>query len=536
MRMLSQNTKRLQALLPQWMKMAKDSDSIGAQFLDTFGLEFDDVQEYLEQTIQNQFIGTANLGQVDVMYRVPITLPVVADMRPFREIFGYSNNIAYPIVMYDSLRDFYIEDAYEHCAMIDREEGYLYIRAAKYLMDENLHKPYDYILIDGTMHETILLHHVWNTFDEFAFLLGLSRLYGERNAELKERILDVFRKPGNSSKTGLENAISRGLGIQPEDVTVNEFHQKAFQGTLFDEHGRPTQKMREYVHTMNNLLGATWDNMAWDEAYWRSLEEKRLGFQYLPHVWNPSLEGWKEDDFQSGIGDGDDLKITAPKKESNLRNFDTYIGVRGREEDSVRIDPEINFRYKITAKGLIPNEEFKPEPYRYTITSTELIKLNYIVRAYLQYYYTTAIDFKLNQSQYAFDNPNDPSLEIITGNTVLTTPTDGFLKLHADLSTTVSNKTPVVNEIEVKWKDSTDKVQSTIFTTQEDFTTNTPLIDTDLQNLYATPDGNLELGYGDFFYQIDTEGSWMEGSLIDLGIQILPEGTLTLKLPKKGDM
>lgn len=536
MRPLNPITKQLQALLPQWMKMAKDPESVGAQFLDVFGIEFSRVEYYLERTLNDQFIGTANVGQIDVMHKVPITLPVVADMRPFREVFMYVGNTSYPVLMLDSLYEFYSQDEYENCAIVDREEGYLYVRISKFLTDQNLEKPCDYFLIDGTMHETILPHQVWNAFDEFGLLLGLHRLYLERNQSFKDRILDVFKNPGNSSKGGLTNAISRDLGLDKDAVSVNEFHDKAFQGTLFDEHGRPTKQMREYVHTMNSLLGATWDNMAWGEAYWRSLEEKNLGFQYLPHVWNPSLEGWKEEDFQSGIGDGEDLQIIAPKEQSNIRKFDTYIGVRGREEDSVRIDPEIEFRYRITAKGLIPNEELKPEHYRYAIDAAELINLHYTVRAYLQYYYRTVLDFTANESGYVYDNPKDPSLEIITGNTILSEPTDQYLKVHAELSTTVSNKTPIVRDITVKWKDNSEQEHSQVFTTQNDFTINSPTIDTDVQNLYVPTTGDLELGFGSFFYQIDTEGSWMEGQVLDLGIHILPEGTLQLKLPKKGDI
>ena len=61
--------------------------------------------------------------------------------------------------------------------------------------------------------DNFIPHHIWNVFDEFALLLGLRRRHLESNAELKERILDVFRFPANATKIGLLRGVGRELGL-----------------------------------------------------------------------------------------------------------------------------------------------------------------------------------------------------------------------------------------------------------------------------------------------------------------------------------
>jgi len=54
---------------------------------------------------------------------------------------------------------------------------------------------------------------VWNQFDEYALLVGLRRLKGEKNWSLKRRTLDVFARHANSSYQGLIYGITRELGL-----------------------------------------------------------------------------------------------------------------------------------------------------------------------------------------------------------------------------------------------------------------------------------------------------------------------------------
>lgn len=58
------------------------------------------------------------------------------------------------------------------------------------------------------------LSSVFNEFDSHGVLLGLPRLRGEKNAEYKKRLLDVYTHRASSTYTGLINGITRELGLE----------------------------------------------------------------------------------------------------------------------------------------------------------------------------------------------------------------------------------------------------------------------------------------------------------------------------------
>jgi hypothetical protein len=62
------------------------------------------------------------------------------------------------------------------------------------------------------------LHSVFNELDRFGLLLGLSRLEGERNAEYKQRLLDVLVNRAGSTYRGLINGITRELGLRIQEI------------------------------------------------------------------------------------------------------------------------------------------------------------------------------------------------------------------------------------------------------------------------------------------------------------------------------
>jgi len=59
-----------------------------------------------------------------------------------------------------------------------------------------------------------------NTFDYIGQLVGLPRLPGERNADYRKRIIDVYVNRGGSNYDGLINAITRELGLKKQNVIV----------------------------------------------------------------------------------------------------------------------------------------------------------------------------------------------------------------------------------------------------------------------------------------------------------------------------
>ena len=60
--------------------------------------------------------------------------------------------------------------------------------------------------------------HVWNSFDGFALLVGLTRLPGETNAQLKARITDAYQNKPGSNFSGLVSSINRELGFDRLDT------------------------------------------------------------------------------------------------------------------------------------------------------------------------------------------------------------------------------------------------------------------------------------------------------------------------------
>lgn len=537
MRELSKFTKQLQAMLPQWMKMAKDDQSVGARFLNTFGLEFEDVQRYLDDIIANQYIDTVDLTQIDIAYKVPLALPIISDLDKIETVIGYKEEEPYYFRVASTLKEFYQSEPDEDICILDRDSGVLYIRVNDYLLSESVITPLDSLSINGAKHFEYSLHHIWNPLDEFGLLLGIDRLYGERNAAFKERILDVFRKPANSTKQGLINALSRELGIGESEVGINELSNKAFRNNLLNKDGSPSKKLTGYIDRINKTLGFTWDNMSWGEAYWRSVEETQLGLEYLPHVWNVTTEGWKDTDFQSGIGDGNDLLVRAPKEENNLREFKYYVGLRGMSRGTENIHPEISFKYRITADGIIPNEEYRDELFKYTVIASEMIKLDYIIRGLQQYICTTTIDLDMTTQksvEYSFDNSADPGVEVVTGTTVMSNPRDPHLKVEMELWKNVKapkNLTPSVEELRIGWidKNGIDRVFS--LNSDTDFTRNdiSTMVNTEMSDI-SIEEGAVRLGFGDFYYKIDTSGSWEEGATEH--VEVVKPGSIRLKLPK----
>lgn len=516
------------SMLPQWMKMAKDPESVGANFLNAFGVELSEIEHYIEKAWQNMYIGTANLQEADYCYKIPLALRDVVDVENLdlhvRLVIEGQKIDCMPV---DTLRLFFESD--EESYMVDTIEGYVYIKVRDYYMEEDIFKPFNAIEVGDTLHYEYLLHHIWNVFDEFGMLLGISRLPGERNEAFKNRILDIFKNPGGATRQGLINGISRDLGIEHNQVQLGSLSDEEYvQTKLMNPDGTPTETYIEYVNQINSNLGFAWDHMNWGEAYWRSIEENNMGFHYLPHIWDGFSASWKDNEVQSGIGSGDDLAVTAPKEESSVREFKAYVGLHGTEEQSEIYNPELQFKYKIVAKGKVPNEEYEMEPYKYTVIASEIIPIHFLLVAMRDFLYKTHITWDQRYS-YSFSNNLNPGMEIITGETVLHNEEEKFVKLHIDMKTADRTVTPVLEELIVDWKDSSDILRSFVLTTDEDFTLNNTMVQTNLIDVEAVND-TMTLGKGSFSAVIDTEGSFLKGSQ-GISVRVNKEGSLSLNLP-----
>lgn len=528
--MLNHFTRQMMERLPQWMKLARDESSVGAQFLDVFGLALVEVENYLTETLENKMIGTAHLDMVDILYKVPLSTAQILDFDEEPMAFIRNNDGALERAFVSAtLREFY-KKGKENRVILDREEGMLYLRVD---LDRftDLSNPFQAVVINGVDQYDLIVHHVWNAFDEFGFLLGLKRLHGERNASFKERILDVFENPGNSSKEGILNGLARELGIEKSSITLHNLKEAAFQKELFDASGAPTPKMIDYAKRINETLRFTWDTMNFGEAYWHSIEEDLLGLKFLPHIWDADMSLFKKEEFQSGVGDNNDLKVFKPETIERERKFQTYVSVMGYIESPEMIYPEIEFRYKVYATGKVPNQDYKEEPFRYTVRAAEKTKLDYKVGGTQTFEWRHALNLA-DSTQYTVENNG-----IVFGKTndILHPETDPIVRLDVAMTTVDSTKSPVLEELVIVYEDTAGAEQQYVWTTQADFTTDKnatgggSLTNVEMRDTFVTTAGSVELGYGSFYRVLDTNGDFNEGQY-DASTVVVKDGAVGLNL------
>lgn len=216
-------TEKIRSMLPFWFQMKKQPDnSIGLQFLEFFGLQFDDVKRILDYAYRQNKIMEMDESFIDICYKC--ILPTYFDITSI--VGAKSSNIV--LSRSDSLYHFFslgvnyeIDEPIHNpdYYYIDESKKIVYVRECYDKNAENIYGQITLLLEDGTEYDVSLsLHHVWNFFDEFGALLSCPRLFGENNHDYKLRILDVFKNPANSTKIGLLNGISRELGIRHHKV------------------------------------------------------------------------------------------------------------------------------------------------------------------------------------------------------------------------------------------------------------------------------------------------------------------------------
>lgn len=200
-------------------------------------------------------------------------------------------------------------------------------------------------------------HHVWNFFDELGALVSCPRLWHEPNIEYKERIMDVFKNKAGASLDGLVNGIGRELATRrnvywknperdleledamivlnsikingeyidpsrifltaagtvlikafteniPKECIVSyvyglEMHQLynrddiKLYNELFTVEGKPKTKLKQYIDILNSESPIFWDSFHWNEHYWDQNESNVSGVGYIPHLYDGSIQGFK---------------------------------------------------------------------------------------------------------------------------------------------------------------------------------------------------------------------------------------------------
>lgn len=359
-------TEKLQKEFPKWTNIYKDQHSTGAQFLNIFGLQYEDIEFYLQYALDNYYIGTADMRQIDIIYKSVIPSSLTKE-----DLFFFSGG-GLRLNEMDSLKKFFEgidvrfletkEVFYPNPYYVDWERKVVYFKKA-YNPNDTFPEGSVYMTLTNNEGEIIfehqlpqMIHHVWNFFDEFGLLLDTPRLYGEKNREYKERLLDVFRHPANASKRGLEHLMARELGLWKEvkwydggidlalkennivltsievdgvkwaadgftfdksgrvvlpgsesyagtirkvkfiaGLQMNTFHNKkdlAFQRELYSIDRVATPMLKYYVDMITNQVPIMWDRFVWNESFWDVADKEMSGYGFIPGFKDARFLNW----------------------------------------------------------------------------------------------------------------------------------------------------------------------------------------------------------------------------------------------------
>lgn len=219
-------TEKIKLMLPHWFEMKrKSSDSMGLQFLNLMGMQLDDIDNILTYAYKQVTLNDIDIDFVDVTYKALI--PSTYESSDIVDVVSNSASL----IEVESLHKFFGLDYSQgvnntmktsEIYFFDRERKVLYFRDELGKDNTYINGKIGIVLDNNTIVDIPLtLHHVWNFMDEFGALFGCKRLYGEKNLNYKNRLLDVFINPASSTKKGLASGIARELGLRKFKIWEN---------------------------------------------------------------------------------------------------------------------------------------------------------------------------------------------------------------------------------------------------------------------------------------------------------------------------
>jgi hypothetical protein len=248
-----------------------------------------------------------------------------------------------------------LDEFYSQTGLAFYDQGYLFFRVED--INPNSRKiKYDIAGFGAT--GVVEKIHVWNVFDEFATFVGIERHVGETNAELEQRILNVFKRRTNSTEQGLKNTILNELAILDPTLTEEEIDiSKPTPENLvkyYKEFGSVIEKL---AHVNRDVYRTKrWDLDAWDYAL-KSVD-------YIPHAWDIAIEA-----YQNGVGFEDDLNVALTKPDDTTNARVTFFSESSSkvQEYVKRKDIKTNIDLKLTQYDNLLN----PVAAKYKITASE---------------------------------------------------------------------------------------------------------------------------------------------------------------------
>lgn len=197
-------TQRFADEYPVWTIAQTKVDSNVQALLNAFGIELEEVEEFLYWAMRNASIMNADVSQISFAYEYDYgmydTLGYSSDLK----IIEQQNGTTLKPIRH--IKDF-MQNKLHGGYLIDRAKRVILTRidygALLFINEKD----------DNEEMVTPRIHQIWNSFDELGMLLNVPRLPEEINNEAyKERILDVFRYPANATKMGILNGIALETG------------------------------------------------------------------------------------------------------------------------------------------------------------------------------------------------------------------------------------------------------------------------------------------------------------------------------------
>ena len=328
---------------PRWMDIRKRvKTSIGGKMLLSVASETEKIQEAIEDYKKDFFIESYYGKEediVDYLYRIQVGKTDMTQLKI----------TSHKLILVADIRSFYSVPASYYY-----EDGYLFFKPAdigngrvEYMIGNYIYRNYPEIF------------HVWNVFDEFAAFVGLERHIGEKNIELEERILHVFKGKSNSTEDGLKHSIISELMAIDKSISEDDIK---IEGVTPDNLRKKYDEYNTVLEKLASINKDSYKYKQWDIDPWfyeiRSID-------YIPHAWDYALKA-----FQDGVGKEDDLSVIINEStgttdaivyvyKKDEAKLTTYLNNEGIEKD-------------IALKLTKFNEELKQNIIKYKITADKV--------------------------------------------------------------------------------------------------------------------------------------------------------------------
>lgn len=343
---ISDHARNVLSKFPSWTKMYSDSleratpetatpiseagKIVSAIFNDTI----DDIDTLIDSLNFDLYISSVDTREIAWLYVCtpvdPGFIKVTGDGIELGRVNSYEDLIKSNIVDYSFYYDFLSRSLYTL-------------------------RPFTDLYVDQVKTDQIVTQN-FNSFDEFGLRVGLTRLYLESNTNFRKRILDVYSNPPAVNAIGLKQTLRRELdiwraygatpdssylGATPEIMEISDIQSSS---PYFDIDGNALPAMYSFVEEMNQRFPSNIGYARWLQTYWDYAGNKQEGVSSIPQ--KTDISGPQNENYQSGVGDFDDAKVTLELLDRQTAEKYFSFKVSGLKSDSTELAYEpISFYY-----------------------------------------------------------------------------------------------------------------------------------------------------------------------------------------------